>query len=177
VDMIGYHYVHSRVLPLGNFTTTDNVKRMGVPVDVENHNERKFIDEEYLSEEGYMLRDYSMRTIRQRIRKVFLKEGVAPSDWMKAKDDGHIKAPGYWKGDKFVFYDPPSGAPFSTVMMERANLQVLFSKGSGKNTLPAITRFKFDERGVSDGREAEPNEDGSAATWKEGKGNCDPGRI
>jgi hypothetical protein len=28
-------------------------------------------------------------------------------------------------------------------MMERANLRVLFSKGSGKNTLPAITGFKF----------------------------------
>jgi len=27
VDMIGYHYVHSRVLPLGNFTTTDSDKR------------------------------------------------------------------------------------------------------------------------------------------------------
>ena len=85
----------------------------------------------------------TMRTIRQRIRKVFLKEGVVPSDWMKAKDDRLIKAPGYWKGDKFVFYDAPSGTPFSTVMMERANLRVLFSKGSGKNTLPAITGFKF----------------------------------
>jgi len=28
VDMIGYHYVHSRVLPLGNFTTTDSWARL-----------------------------------------------------------------------------------------------------------------------------------------------------
>jgi len=144
VDMIGYHYVHSRVLPLGNFTTTDDKDRMGVPVDVENHSERKFIADQYLSEEGYMLRDYCMRTIRQKIRKVFLREGVVPSDWMEAKDKQLIKAPGYWKGDKFIFYDAPSGAPFNTVMLERANLRVLFGKkSSGKNTLPAITGFKF----------------------------------
>ena len=80
VDMIGYHYVHSRVLPLGNFTTTDDKNRRGVMVDVENHSERKFVADQYLSEEGYMLTDYGMRTIRQRIRKVFLEEGVVPSD-------------------------------------------------------------------------------------------------
>jgi hypothetical protein len=144
VDMIGYHYVHSRVLPLGNFTTTDSVKRMGVPVDVENHSERKFVADQYLSEEGYMLTDYGMRTIRQRIRKVFLEEGVVPSDWMKAKDEQLIKAPGYWKGDKFIYYEAPSGAPFNNVLLERANLRVLYGKThSGKNNLPAITGFKF----------------------------------
>jgi len=144
VDMIGYHYVHSRVLPLGNFTTTDEKKRMGVPVDVENHSERKFVADQYLSEEGYMLTDYGMRTIRQRIRKVFLEEGVVPSDWMKAKDEQLIKAPGYWKGDKFIYYEAPSGAPFNNVLLERANLRVLYGKThSGKNNLPAITGFKF----------------------------------
>jgi len=144
VDMIGYHYVHSRVLPVGNFTTTDDKDWMGVPVDVENHSERKFIANQYLSKEGYMLRDYCMRTIRQRIRKVFLEEGVVLSDWMEAKDEQLLTAPGYWKRDKFMFYDAPSGAPFNTVMLERANLRVLFGKtSSGKKTLPAITGFKF----------------------------------
>jgi len=66
VDMIGYHYVHSRVLPLGNFTTTDSDKRTGVSVDVENHGERKFIADQYLKPEGYGLADYCLRTIRQR---------------------------------------------------------------------------------------------------------------
>jgi len=144
VDMIGYHYVHSRVLPLGNFTTTDEKDRKGVPVDVENHTERKFIADQYLEEEGYMLRDYCMRTIRQKIRKVFLREGVVPSDWTKAKSEQLIRTPGYWKGDEFRFYEAPSGAPFRTVMLERANLRVLFGRrSSGKNTLPAITGFKF----------------------------------
>jgi len=96
-----------------------------------------------------MLTDYCMRTIRQRIRKVFLKEGVMPSDWIEAKNERLIKAPGYWKGDKFVFYDAPSGAPFNTVMLERANLRGMFGKTrSGKNTLPAITGFKFDAMNV-----------------------------
>jgi len=144
VDMIGYHYVHSRVLPLGNFTTTDNDKRMGVPVDVENHSERKFIANEYLDDEGYRLTDYCLRTIRQRIRKVFLMEGVVPSNWMEAKDDRLIKAPGYMKNGKYIFYDAPSGAPFKAVMLERASLRAKFGMtGSGKTTLPAITGFKF----------------------------------
>ena len=81
---------------------------MGVSVDVENHSERKFIADQYLSEEGYMLRDYCMRTIRQKIRKVFLREGVVPRDWMEAKNEQLIKTPGYWKGDEFRFYEAPS---------------------------------------------------------------------
>jgi hypothetical protein len=80
VDMIAYYYVHSRVLPLGNFTTTDSDKRKGVIVDVENHGERKFIAEQYLETEGYRLRDYGLRTIRQRIRKLFNEELVVPMD-------------------------------------------------------------------------------------------------
>jgi hypothetical protein len=48
------------------------------------------------------------------------------------------------KNGKFIFYDAPSGAPFKAVMLERANLQARFGMtGSGKNTLPAITGFKF----------------------------------
>jgi hypothetical protein len=144
VDMIGYHYIHSRVLPLGNFTTTDEKDRKGVSVDVENHTERKFVAEQYLSDEGYVLKDYCMRTIRQKIRKVFLEEGVVPSDWTEAKKKQLIKIPGYWEGDEYRFYEAPSGAPFRAVMLERANLRVLFGRRkSGKNTLPAITGFKF----------------------------------
>jgi len=115
-----------------------------VRVDVENHSEREFIAVEYLKNEGYKLTDYCLRTIRQRIRKVFLMEGVVPSNWMEAKDDRLIKAPGYWKNDKFVYYEAPSGAPFKAAMLERARLRAEFGmKGSGKNTLPAITGFKF----------------------------------
>jgi len=142
VDMIGYHYVHSRVLPLGNFTTTDDKNRRGVMVDVENHSERKFVADQYISDEGYVLTDCCMRKIRQSIREVFLEEGV--SDWMKATDEQLIKAPGYWKGDKFIHYETPSGAPFNTVLMERANLRVRYGENnSGKNILPAIIGFKF----------------------------------
>jgi hypothetical protein len=148
VDMIAYYYVHSRVLPLGNFTTTDSDKRTGVTVDVENHGERKFIADHYLEPEGYGLRDYCLRTIRQRIRKVFYEEGVVPISWMKAKDDGLIKAPGYWKivnsVSKFIYYEAPSGAPFNASMLERARLRTEFSmKVSDKNTLPAIISFQF----------------------------------
>jgi len=150
VDMIGYHYTQSRVLAFGNFTTTDNDKRMGETVDIENHSERKFIAEEYLDKEGYRLKDYCLRTIRQRIRKMFLTEGVVPSNWMEAKDDRLIKAPGYVKNGKFIFYDAPSGAPFKTVMLERANLRAMFGMtGSGKNTLPALGGFKFGMMNVS----------------------------
>jgi len=51
-----------------------------VIVDVENHGERKFIAEQYLETEGYRLRDYGLRTIRQRIRKLFNEELVVPMD-------------------------------------------------------------------------------------------------
>jgi len=83
-----------------------------------------------------------MRKIRQSIREVFLEEGVMPSDWMKATDEQLIKAPGYWKGDKFIHYETPSGAPFNTVLMERANLRVRYGENnSGKNILPAHNRI------------------------------------
>jgi len=153
VDMIAYYYVHSRVLSLGNFTTTDSDKRKGVTVDVENHGKRKFIAKQYLEPEGYSLGDYGLRTIRQRIRKLFHEEGVVPMDWMEAKDAGRIKAPGYWKPVKLVstdlfykydYYEAPSGAPFNKTMLERARIRTEFSMGiSDKNTLPTMIIFQF----------------------------------
>jgi len=144
VDMIGYHYVNSQVLPLGNFTTTDDKNRMGVKVDVENHSERKFVADQYISDEGYILTDSCMRSMRQSIRKVFLDGGVMPRDWKKATDEQLIKAPGYWKDDKFILYETPSGAPFSNVLMERANLRVRYGEdNSCERNLPAIVGFKF----------------------------------
>ena len=47
LDMLGYHYAQCRVLTLGNFTTTDEVKRNGVAIDVDHHGDRMFIADEY----------------------------------------------------------------------------------------------------------------------------------
>jgi len=145
IDMIGYFYAQSRVLALGNFTTTDNANRMGETVDVENHSERKFVAEEYLDKEGYRLKDYCLRTIRQRIRKMFLMEGVEPSNWIEAKANRLIKAPGYMKGNAFIFYDAPTGAPFKEVMRERANIRTRFvlEDSEKKTLLPKLGGFKF----------------------------------
>jgi len=81
MDMVGYYYTQCRVLALGNFTTTTEANRIGDVIDVENHSDRKFVAEEYLDKEGYRLKDYCLRTIRQRIRKLFLQEGVEPANW------------------------------------------------------------------------------------------------
>ena len=46
LDMIGYHYTQCRVLALGNFTTTNEVRRNGVVIDVDHHGDRMFIADE-----------------------------------------------------------------------------------------------------------------------------------
>jgi hypothetical protein len=94
LDMVGYYYVQCRVLTLGNFTTTDKPGQMGLAVDVQYHNDRVFVTEEYLEKNGYKLGDYCLRTIRQRIRKLFAMEGVEPADWSEDKANGMIRAPG-----------------------------------------------------------------------------------
>ena len=85
MDMVGYYYTQCRVLALGNFTTTTEANRMGEVIDVENHSDRKFVAEEYLDKEGYRLKDYCLQTIRQRIRKLFLQEGVEPANWSEER--------------------------------------------------------------------------------------------
>ncbi len=66
---------------------------------------------------GNILSAWALRNWNSCMR---LREKV-PSNWMEAKDDRLIKAPGYVKNGKFIFYDAPSGAPFKAVMLERAN--------------------------------------------------------
>ncbi len=70
--------IQCRVLALNYFTTTTDPRKGGVAVDVENNSYRMFIEEEYLEPSGYKLRDYCFRTVRQRIRKLFVDEGVEP---------------------------------------------------------------------------------------------------
>ena len=101
LDMLGYHYAQCRVLALGNFTTTNEVERNGVAIDVDHHGDRMFIAEEYLEKDGYKLVDYCLRTIRQRIRKLFADVGVEPKNWLEDKSKGLIKAPGFKKGAQF----------------------------------------------------------------------------
>jgi len=127
MDMVGYYYAQCRVLSLGNFTTTTEANRMGVAINVENHSDRKFVAEEYLDKEGYRLKDYCLRTIRQRIRKLFLQEGVEPASWTEDKAKGLVKAPGYKKGTTFKFYDAPTGAPFKEMIRERATIRTEFA--------------------------------------------------
>jgi hypothetical protein len=85
LDMIGYFYANCRVLALGNFTTTTDERSPGEVVDVENHGDRKFVAREYLDRTGYRLKDYNLRTVRQRVRKLFLTERVQPEDWLEEK--------------------------------------------------------------------------------------------
>jgi len=81
VDMIGYFNAQKRVLAFGNFTTTNNVNRLGEPVDVENHGERKYVAEEYLDKEGYRLKDYCLRTIRRISRQGGIQaQGLLPAN-------------------------------------------------------------------------------------------------
>ncbi len=46
LDMVGYYYTQCRVLSLGNFTTTSEPSRDGVPIDVDNHGNRTFVTDE-----------------------------------------------------------------------------------------------------------------------------------
>jgi hypothetical protein len=144
LDMIGYFYSQCRVLALGNFTTTTDAKRIGEVVDVENHGNRKFVAAEYLDKDGFRLKDYSLRTIRQRIRKLFLQEGVQPLDWNEEKAKGLIKAPGCRKGTSFIFYDAPTGAPSRQLLKERAKIRTEFAlDNTARKTLPKLGGFKF----------------------------------
>jgi len=144
LDMIGYYYAQCRVLTLGNFTTSDGHNKMGVAVDVENHNDRVFISEEYLEKDGYKLVDYCLRTIRQRIRKLFATEGVEPVNWSKDKSKGMIKAPGFKNGARYRFYDAPQGAPFKDLIKERATIRTEFSRNrSARKNLPVLGAIKF----------------------------------
>ena len=97
MDMVRYYYAQCRVLTLGNFTTTDELNRMGLAVDVDNHGDRMFVAEEYLEKDGYKLTDYCLRMVRQMIRKLFAKEGVEPMNWCEEKSKGLIKSPGFKK--------------------------------------------------------------------------------
>jgi len=144
MDMVSYYYAQCRVLSLGNFTATTKFNRMGVAIDVDNHSDRTFVAEEYLDRDGYRLKDYCLRTIRQRIRKLFLQEGVEPASWSEDKAKGLVKAPGYKKGNTYKFYDAPMGAPFKEMIRERATIRTEFAmnKAARKN-LPILGGFKF----------------------------------
>jgi len=102
------------------------------------------VAEEYLDRDGYRLKDYCLRTIRQRIRKLFLQEGVEPASWSKDKAKGLVKAPGYKKGTTYKFYDAPTGAPFKEMIRERVTIRTEFTmnKAARKN-LPILGGFKF----------------------------------
>jgi hypothetical protein len=142
--MVGYYYTQCQVLALGNFTTTTETNRMEEVIDVENHSDRKFVAEEYLDKEGYRLKDYCLQIIRQRIRKLFLQEGVEPVNWSEDKTKGLVKAPGYKKGLAFKFYDAPTGAPFKEMIREWANIRTEFSLNKdARKTLPILGGFKF----------------------------------
>jgi len=145
LDMIGYFYANCRVLALGNFTTTTDTDKLVELVDVENHGDRKFVAREYLDRDGYRLKDYSLRTVRQRLRKLFLTETVQPEDWTEEKAKGMIKAPGCRKGLSFKFYDPPTGAPSRELLKERARIRTEYAllNSSDRNTLPRLGGFKF----------------------------------
>jgi len=144
LDMIGFYYVQCRVLDLGVFTTTDDSRKGGAVLDVECHSKLMFLEEEYLDSSGYKLRDYCLRTIRQRIRKLLGEEGVEPKDWSESKAAGLIRAPGDRRPSGFKFFEAPRGAPFKDLIRERASIRMEFARTkTSRKDLPQLGPIKF----------------------------------
>jgi hypothetical protein len=103
-----------------------------------------FRDETYLDASGYKLKDYCLRTVRQRIRKLLGDEGVEPEDWKASRSAGLISAPGDRRGASFQMFDAPRGSPLRDVMKERASIRVMFSKDKmARKDLPQLGAMKF----------------------------------
>jgi len=144
LDMIGFYYVQCRVLALDVFTTTDDSRKGGAAVDVECHGNLMFLENEYLNSSGYRLKDYCCRTIRQRIRKLLGDEGVEPKDWSESKAAGLIRAPGDKRPSGFKFFEVPRGAPFKSVILERARIRTEFARDkTSRKDLPQLGPIKF----------------------------------
>ena len=144
LDMIGYYYIQCRVLALNNFTTTDDPRKGGAAADVEYNSDRMFVASEYLEPSGYKLRDYCLRTVRQRIRKLFVDEGVEPKDWSESKAAGLIRAPGDKRPAGFKFFEAPQGAPFKNLIKERAKIRTEYARDKGaRRDLPQLGPIKF----------------------------------
>jgi len=141
LDVIGFHYIQCRVLPLGIFTTTEDRQRGTEAVDVQHHDDMLFREDAYLNTSGYKLRDYFYRTVRQRIRKLLRDEGVVPKDWNQARAAGLIRTPGN-KGQKP--FEAPRGSPLKEMIQERAGIRVEFSQDKTKRKdLPQLGAMKF----------------------------------
>jgi hypothetical protein len=144
LDVIGFHYVQCRVLNLGVFTTTDDRQKGGEVVDVQCHGDMMFREETYLDASGYKLKDYCLRTVRQRIRKLLGDEGVEPKDWNESRAAGLIRAPGDKRGSGFRIFDAPRGSPLKSMILERARIRTEFSKDkTARKDLPQLGAMKF----------------------------------
>jgi len=141
LDVIGFHYIQCRVLPLGIFTTTDDRQRGSEAVDVQHHDDMLFREDAYLGTSGYKLRDYFYRTVRQRVRKLLGEEGVEPKNWNQSRAAGLIRTPGN-KGHKP--FEAPRGSPLKDMIQERARIRVEFSQDKTKRKdLPQLGAMKF----------------------------------
>jgi len=116
-------------------------------IDVEYQDERKFVARDYLDKAGYRLSDYSLRTIRQRLRKLFMEEKVQLDDWLQEKATGMIKPPGYKKGDIYKLFSKPTGKPSRELLKERAKIRTEFAmlNSADRSNLPVLGGFKFSE--------------------------------
>jgi len=126
------------------FTTTDDRQKGGEVVDVQCHGDMLFREETYLDASGYKLKDYCLRTVRQRIRKLLGDEGVEPKDWNESRAAGLIRAPGDKRGTGFRIFDAPRGSPLKSMILERARIRVEFSKDkTARKDLPQLGAMKF----------------------------------
>jgi len=142
LDVIGFHYIQCRVLPLGIFTTTDDQQRGKEAVDVQHHDDMLFREDAYLNTSGYKLRDYFYRTVRQRVRKLLRDEGVEPKDWNQARAAGLIRTPGNKNQKPF---EAPRGSPLKDMIQERARIRVEFSQDKTKRKdLPQLVRWEME---------------------------------
>jgi len=140
LDVIGFHYIQCRVLNLGVFTTTDDRQKGSEVVDVQCHGDMMFREETYLDISGYKLKDYCLRTVRQRIRKLLGDEGVEPKNWNESRAAGMIRTP----GDRRGMFDAPRGSPLKSMIQERARIRVVFSDDkTARKDLPTLGPMKF----------------------------------
>jgi len=116
----------------------------GEVVDVQCHGNMLVREETYLDTSGYKLKDYCLRTVRQRIRKSLGDEGVEPEDSKVNRSTGLISAPGDRRGASFKMFDAPRGSPLKDMIKERARIRVMFSEDkTARKDLPQLGPMKF----------------------------------
>ena len=145
LDVIGYHYIECRVMNLGHLTTSTDVK-YSIPVGISGSENLMFVDKDYFTKWGFRLTDYSLRSMRQRIKIRLGEEGVEPMNWKLLVSGGVVRTPGYYTKDGRVEYSIAEGAPFKNTILERAKIRADLSKcKESRKNLPPLPGLIFDK--------------------------------